>query len=253
MLGVESFGFKTHRLRQRNPLLCILLIVSLIAFTLVPSNSTAQNEPAIVGFQFRPIFKNKFFNSGNTKLIQNDVSFSVTPKLGYSYGMIVRKPVAKKVSFEGGINYLKRQYQFGVNDLDSSFSTTAEFAIIEYEIPISAMVHVRLSDQIYMNNSAGISMNIFKRSEIELDDDVFYAFNRKAWMNFALIANIGWEYRTDHSGYFYLGSSYQLPFSKIIEMTADYKKIGGVEEFRTEINLGFFTLDLKYYFAANED
>jgi len=104
-----------------------------------------------------------------------------------------------------------------------------------------------------MNNSAGLSLNIFKRSEKELNDDIFYAFDRKSWMNFALIANIGWEYRTEHSGYFYLGSSYQLPFTNIIVMSADYTSSGGVEKFKTELNLGFFTLDVKYYFPVNED
>ena len=98
-----------------------------------------------------------------------------------------------------------------------------------------------------MNNSAGLSLNMFKRSEVEYVDDVSYTFVRKSWMNFALIANIGWEYRTESSGYFYLGSSYQLPFTKVISMSADYSKKNGVEEFSTEMNLGFFTVDLKYY------
>jgi len=201
----------------------------------------------IVGFQFRPIFKNKFFNSGNTDVIQNNVNFTIAPKLGYSWGMVIRKQFASKLSFEGGINYLKRKYIFGVDDLDSSFATTAEFAIVEYEIPLSAMVHVRLGERIYMNNSAGLSLNMFKRSEVEYVDDVSYTFIRKSWMNFALIANIGWEYRTESSGYFYLGSSYQLPFTKVISMSADYTKNIGIEEFDTDMNLGFFTVDLKYY------
>jgi hypothetical protein len=204
----------------------------------------------IVGFQFRPMFKNKFFNSGNTDLIQNNVNFTIAPRLGYSWGMVVRKQFASKLSFEGGINYLKRRYIFGVEDLDSSFATTAEFAIVEYEIPLSAMVHVRLGERIYMNNSAGLSLNMFKRSEVEYVDDVSYTFIRKSWMNFALIANIGWEYRTESSGYFYLGSSYQLPFTKVISMSADYTKNIGIEEFDTDMNLGFFTVDLKYYLPS---
>jgi len=230
----------------------ILTLLCLCLF-LLPTSSSAQDEPMLVGFQYRPIFKNKFFNSGNTDLVQNNVNFTIAPILGYSWGMVVRKQVASKISFEGGINYLKRKYVLGVDDLDSSFATTAEFAIVEYEIPLSAMVHVRLGDRIYMNNSAGLSLNMFKRSEVEYVDDVSYTFVRKSWMNFALIANIGWEYRTESSGYFYLGSSYQLPFTKVISMSADYSKNIGVEKFSTEINLGFFTVDLKYYLPGHTE
>ena len=85
----------------------------------------------LVGFQYRPIFKNKFFNSGNTDLVQNNVNFVIAPSLGYSWGMVVRKQVASKISFEGGINYLKRKYIFEVDDLDSSFATSAELNAIE--------------------------------------------------------------------------------------------------------------------------
>jgi len=226
------------------PCLCLLLL---------PISSSAQDELMLVGFQYRPIFKNKFFNSGNTDLVQNNVNFVIAPSLGYSWGMVVRKLVASKISFEGGINYLKRKYIFEVDDLDSSFATSAEFAIVEYEIPLSAMVHVRLGERIYMNNSAGISLNMFKRSEVEYVDDVSYTFVRKSWMNFALIANIGWEYRTESSGYFYLGSSYQLPFTNVISMSADYSKNIGVEEFSTVMSLGFFTVDLKYYLPGHAE
>ena len=230
-----------------------ILTLFCISLLLLPTLSSAQDDPMIVGFQFRPIFKNKFFNSGNTDLIQNNVNFTIAPKLGYSWGMVIRKQFASKLSFEGGINYLKRKYILGVEDLDSSFATTAEFAIVEYEIPLSAMVHVRLGERIYMNNSAGLSLNMFKRSEVEYVDDVSYTFTRKSWMNFALIANIGWEYRTESSGYFYLGSSYQLPFTKVISMSADYTKNIGIEEFDTDMNLGFFTVDLKYYLPGHAD
>lgn len=223
----------------------ILLVLNMAAYT--------QDDPMVVGFQIRPIFKNKFFNNGNTDLITNNVNYTIAPTLGYSWGMVVRKPLKEKLSFEGGINYIKRNYIFGVDDLDSSFSTSAEFAVIEYEIPLSAMVHVRLGDRIYMNNSAGVSLNIFKRSEKEFNEDIPYYFKRKSWINLALIANIGWEYRTESSGYFYLGTSYQLPFTKLIRMSAEYRDSDGPEYFSTDLDLGFFTVDIKYYLPSYTD
>ncbi|MBL4656440.1 MAG: hypothetical protein JKX73_00445 [Flavobacteriales bacterium] len=227
-----------------------LALVLGIVMMVIPA-SHAQ-EPMMVGLQFRPIYQNKLFKSGNIDIVQNNASFTVRQKFGYSWGMVIRTPLGKKMTFESGINYIKRNYTFGLDDLDSVFSTSANFAIIEYEIPFAALVHVRLTDDIYVNSSAGISLNIFKRSEIEYVDNLAYGFERKAWMNLALNANIGAEYRTENSGYFYIGSSYQLPFSKLIILTGEYFRNIGSEKVTTEMNLGFFTLDLKYYLPVRE-
>jgi len=229
-----------------------VLTLFCISFYLLSTSSFAQDDPMVVGFQFRPIFKNNFFNFGNAEVTQNNVNFVIAPKLGFTWGMVVRQPLAKKVSFEFGINYVKRKYLLGVDDLDSSFSTTGEFAIVEYEIPLSVLVHVRLGDRLFMNNAGGFSINMFKRSEQEIIDDIDYSLFRKSWINFGMNANVGFEYRTKSAGYFYMGGSYQLPFTKV-SLSADYLKNVGIEQFDTKLNLGYFTVDLKYYFPSRQD
>lgn len=236
----------------RNPKRCVLPTLLILVLSFCTFESTAQDEPMMVGFQYRPIFHNSLFKSGNTDIEQNNVSFTIRQKLGYSYGMVVRTPLGKKLTLEGGINYIKRNYSFGVEDLDSTFNASANFAIVEYEIPFAALIHIRVSDDFYLNSSAGLSINIFKRSEVEYVDNIAYGFGRRSWMNMALIANVGAEYRTENSGYFYIGSSYQLPFSKIIVMTGEYFRNNSSEEITTDMNLGFFTLDLKYYLPSRE-
>jgi hypothetical protein len=171
------------------------------------------------------------------------------PGTGYSYGMVVRTGVTKKIFLETGINYVRRNYLFTLDDQDSSFSTSSAFGIVEYEIPVSVLVYIRLSDNIYMNNSAGLSLNMFKKSVIEPKDNLIYVFERSTWIIPGLVANVGWEYRTPYVGSFYLGASYQFPFSKVITMHADYYKNVGVESMTTKIGLAFLTLDFKYFFA----
>jgi len=201
-----------------------------------------------VGFQLRPIFRNEFFNSGNIDQVQNEVQFVVTPRIGFAGGMVVRKAFNPMLSIETGINYIRRNYNLIVTDLDSSFSETNIFSIVQYEIPFSALLYVRVADKIYMNNSAGISLNMFKRSEVEQGVDIVYEFQRSVWIIPGLIANVGFDYRTDNLGMFYFGASYQLPFDDIITITVDYFASNYVETYSTKLGLSFFTFDVKYFF-----
>lgn len=219
-----------------------------LAFLLSPNFSVAQNNKMVVGLQIRPIFKNQFFNSGNTAFEQKNIIYEIVPSIGYSYGMVVRTAVGKKISLETGINYVRRNYLFTLDDQDSSFSTSSAFGIVEYEIPVSVLVYIKLSDKIYMNTSSGLSLNMFKKSIIEPKDNLIYIFERSTWIIPGLVANMGWEYRTTSVGSFYFGASYQFPLSKVITMYADYYKNIGVESMKTKIGLAFITFDFKYFF-----
>ncbi len=224
------------------------LIFLCIAFLLNANSSFAQDSKMDVGLQIRPIFKNQFFNSGNTAFEQGNIIYEIVPELGYSYGMVVRTGLTKKLSLETGINYVRRNYLFTLEDQDSAVSISSAFGVIEYEIPISVLVYIRLSDKIYMNTSSGLSLNMFKKSVIEPKDNLIYIFQRSTWIIPGLIANMGWEYRTSLLGSFYLGASYQFPFSKVITMHADYYKNIGVESMSTKVGLAFITFDFKYFF-----
>jgi len=226
----------------------VVLPTFYLIFLLIANISIAQENKMDFGIQIRPIFKNEFFNSGNNKFEKNRIDYEIIPTMGYSYGMVVRTGVTKKISLETGINYIRRNYLFNLNDLDSSFSTTSSFGIIEYEIPLSLLIYIRLSDKIFMNNSAGLSLNMFKKSVIETNSNLNYLFQRSSWIIPGIVANLGWEYRTTNFGSFYLGASYQFPFSKVITMYVDYYRNIGVESIETKIGLAFITFDIKYFF-----
>ena len=212
----------------------------------------AQDDRMTVGIQLKPLFRNEFFNSGNVDAIEDDVNFSVTPDLGFVGGMIVRKDFGKRFSLETGINYVKRNYSLLVSDLDSSFSGQLKFGIIEYEIPVSVLIYVQLGDRFYMNNSIGLGINMFKRSVIFQEDHIKASFARSTWIIPGLISNVGWEYRTENSGSFYLGGSYQMPISRILTMMVDYYASNTIISTDYKLSLSYFTFDFKYFFPENK-
>ena len=233
--------------------LSVILVVYAIWLIGFPSSSYAQDGEMTVGIQLKPIFRNEFFNSGNVSYSENNVSYRVDPRVGFSGGMIIRSNFGKRFSFETGINYVRRNYTLLVSDQDSSFSESMNFGVVEYEIPLSFLVYVRLADHIYMNNSVGLGFNMFKRSEVDQGEYITSVFSRSTWIIPGMIANVGWEYRTKASGNFYLGGSYQLPFAKILTMMVDYDRGNAIESVDYKLSLGYFTFDFKYFFPVNQD
>ena len=95
-----------------------------------------------VGFQLKPIFRNEFFNAGNVSYSENNVLYTVDPRIGFAGGMIIRSDFGKRFSFETGINYVRRNYTLLVTDQDSSFNESMNFGVVEYEIPLLFLVYV---------------------------------------------------------------------------------------------------------------
>ena len=73
------------------------------------------------------------------------------------------------------------------------------------------------------------------------------------WIIPSLIANIGWEYRTDKSGYIYLGASYHRPFSHMAKEVILYNGNSRFE--RVELNLSgnYITVDIRYFFHEDAE
>ena len=209
--------------------------------------SFAQQNSMTVGFQVKPIFRGEFFSARDIEKTQDSVNFTVATRLGFSGGMIIRKGITKNLSFETGINYVKRVYNLSITD--SSFTGESKFRIIGYEIPILALIYIRIGEKFYMDNAAGLLIDMFP-SDIFTSDSYFkHSSRRTSFINPALLANLGWEYRTDKSGFFYIGASYHRPFSKImltkIRYIDDNNKTTEVE---TKLAGSYLTIDFRYFF-----
>ncbi|HEX4887917.1 MAG TPA: hypothetical protein VFV37_07725 [Luteibaculaceae bacterium] len=225
-----------------------ITVALLLAFA--TANAYAQQYTTVFGLQYKPIVPSAFFrNDGFAKLDElHDINLKAST--GSSLGAVVRRGISKRFSVEGGINMVNRNYNLTVRSLDTNQTFEQNFKWLSYEIPIQTMVFVQLGTKTYLNAAAGASFNFFP-SDIEGQNDFFYQRTfRQGWLRTALTANLGFEYRTESSGFLYLGASYMQPFSSMAQTTVFQRD--NLKNFSTESFRGnYLTIDLRYYFHAD--
>jgi hypothetical protein len=220
--------------------------VILYYFLLQAGFISAQKNIITVGIQYKPVFTVDFLNSGNETVSQNGVNFSVGLHSGFAAGMIIRRGITDRYSIEGGINYIKRTYSLKISD--GNFSGESTFGIIGYEIPLSGLVYIQLSDKFYMNASLGVSMDMFP-SDVTTSDYYFATYSaRNHVFNVGVLGNLGWELRTEKAGYFYIGASYHNPFSGILRTGIFYDYNSKKEDTVISLTGTYLTIDLRYFF-----
>jgi hypothetical protein len=230
-----------RRLKQI-PVLIVLLYCSAAA---------AQKNVTTVGLQFKPIFPLSFLGTGTQSQLEQGVQFDFSLRSGFAGGMVVRRGMTDLLSFETGINYVKRKYSLEMTD--SGFRSSSDFRMVAYEIPASLLAYIQLGEKLYMNASMGASADMFASSLETEGEGYIHKSKRKNVLQPAVIANIGWEFRTLKSGYWCLGVSYHRPFSYIYTSQVQYQRAG--KEFIIEQRLlgSYLTLDLRYFFHEDPD
>ncbi|MBX7093098.1 MAG: hypothetical protein K1X56_00130 [Flavobacteriales bacterium] len=221
-------------------------------FLLAQFHGFAQEQLITVGMQYKPIFASKFFGAGEVSASDSNFTVSVKPTWGHSYGMIIRRGFTKTISLETGINYVRRRYGMSCTDTDSGFTDKSDFSIISYEIPTQMLIYVRLGERFYMNNAFGLSLTAFA-SDVESHgtDQRFFQYSRMTtnFLSAALIANVGFEYRSKKAGFYYLGASFHKPVKNIANSYATYNQ----DPFRShtaffDLTGTYLTVDLRYFF-----
>jgi len=210
----------------------------------------SQEKVTTFGIQLKPIVPVEFFNAGKQDKTTNNIEYISDPKFGMNFGMVIRRGLTKNLSIETGLNFLKRNYDLVINDLDSSFSSSSDFSIVNYEIPILLLVYVQLGRNTFMNVAGGGALDIYPTPLFVKDETFANAVNRTRWVQPSLLANIGWEYRTEKSGYIYLGASLHRPFTHIFTQYITYKGVNGdrLDEETFDLTGSYFTIDLRYFF-----
>jgi len=210
----------------------------------------SQEKVTTFGIQLKPIVPIEFINAGKQEKTTNNIAYINQPKFGMSFGMVIRKGLTKTLSLETGLNFLKRNYDLTINDPDSSFSSTSDFSIVNYEIPVLLLAYVQLGRNTFMNVAGGVSFDIYP-SDLFVQDEAFAnAVNRSSWLQPSLLANIGWEYRTEKSGYIYIGASLHRPFTEIFTEFVTYRGVNSdrLEGETFDLTGSYFTIDLRYFF-----
>ncbi len=122
------------------------------------------------------------------------------------------------------------------------------FKIIGYEVPVAGLVYIPLSQHLFMNAAFGFSFDFFP-SDISTASSFYEHYGaRTEWVIPGMLANLGWEFRTEKSGMIYLGASYHQPFSEIYNSIITYTQFGKEELVSGFLRGNYLTLDLRYFF-----
>jgi hypothetical protein len=217
-------------------------------------NINAQEKVITAGIQFKPIFSSKFFNTGPEETTTDNINFKISPGSGYCLGMVIRRGFTNTISMETGINYVKRNYDMSIVDADSSFQVDSDFGIVGYEIPLQGLVFIQLSDEIFMDVAMGFSFDFYPSDIATSGTNFVHSSVRNSWFSPSLIANLGWEYRTEKSGYIYLGASYHRPFSYTYLSIIQYQnREKPYPEGKMELNGNYLTFDIRYFFHSDPE
>ncbi len=211
-----------------------------------------EKFPSYFGVQIRPIFPVKFIGDPHLTMTQNEFTSTFQQKMGFSAGGVVRAGISKLFAIETGLNFTQRNFDLTMDVPDSNIHATNTLRFIEYDIPINGLVYIQLARSFYMNASLGGSIT-FKPTDVGVltipgGKDLFrHKGIVDSKIGFALNANIGFEYRTEKAGIFYLGGSARVPFSPLFIAAARYENQSYDNTIYGTVDGSFMALDFKYF------
>ena len=244
---------------MRNTTIVVLLLMS--------GTLLAQKDVTTFGIQVKPMVPSKFFNSGAQTISQEYLTVDMTPKLGWNFGMLMRMGFTDMFSLETGINVVRRNYNLNAYDAEFDTNLELDYTFAGYEVPVQMLVYVKLGDQFWMNASGGVSFDTYPSNAFSTNDavvgtlvlDIEQRTFRRSWVQMALLANYGFEYRTKDKGYWYLGASYHRPFSDMATTEVAYVRHPfpdpepSTEKVSADLSGSYLTVDLRYFFHEDPD
>ncbi|TNE95982.1 MAG: hypothetical protein EP322_09055 [Bacteroidetes bacterium] len=230
-----------------------LLFIVFIAQLSVFAQKSKERIPSYFGIQISPVFPTRFVGEPRLDLSGNGFETSINQQIGYHFSATVRAGVTKLIAFDTGIGYTERNFSLTMAYPDSSSYGENKLSFIEYDIPLNGLVYIQLTERWFMNTSLGIIMN-YKPSDVQVYTKpgglhtyhhLGLAGNR---LNFDFNANVGFEFRTEKSGFFYLGGSARVPFAPVFTLLATYTYQGIDIPLIGEVDGSFLSIDFKYFF-----
>jgi hypothetical protein len=205
--------------------------------------------------QTKVILPSDFLGPVKTSLSNEGFNSNLTQKIGFSYGALIRADYTKNITVECGINYIQRQFGAEMNYTDSvvNINDTNNLTFINYELPITGIVKIQLSKNIYSLVGLGPSFT-FKPTNVALIDlpggkHLFYHSGSVKKFGVDLNAQAGFELRTKKSGYFYIGGGVKVPTAYLFNWGGKYGQQGSSESLIDfeKVNGAFLSIDLRYY------
>lgn len=229
------------------------LSAALALMTTVPLK--AQLGVTTFGIQLKPVIPFGFFEP-ITKLGQGALSSTIELNGGLAFGMLVRTGLSKNISLETGIDQITRRYDFTIVNDTNGYSGSGQLRFVGYEVPVTVLVYIRLGERSWMNTALGLSVDMYPGDAVRNIDQGQAYFFRRNWAQIGVVGNIGVEYRSEHSGYFYIGGTFHRPFGDMAQADISWADpYQGYRPYRisTLLSGSYLTLDLRYYFHEDPD
>lgn len=233
-----------------------LRVVATLALAIAMHALRAQQGVTTFGVQFKPMVPSAFFETGPETFSTDELEMTLTPRFGVNFGCVIRKGLTPTWSFETGINLVQRNYSIQFQHERLPQNETMNYRFIGYEIPLQGLLYMRLGENLFVNASGGMSIDLYP-SNVETSNGYFVdtvAFDfyqktiRQSWLQAAILANLGFEWRTKKSGYFYLGASYHRPFNDIGYVFAEIQIDTDPAVVTYPVSGNYLTIDLRYFF-----
>ena len=228
-----------------------------IVFSVILLSAFAQGQkkalPAYFGIQVKPIFPSTFLGETFVELASEGYVTTITQKSGYSFGGIVRAGITKLIAFESGINFTRRNFDLTMGIADSNSYTEDSFGFIEYDIPINGLFYIQLSKQAFMDASIGVAIT-YKPTDVGIFNQpggphhYTHTGLTRNKVGVDMNASLGFEYRTEKKGFFYLGGHARVPFAPLFDLVADWAYQGNFIRVDAPVNGSFLGIELKYFF-----
>ncbi|NBV68934.1 MAG: hypothetical protein EBR74_10395 [Flavobacteriia bacterium] len=209
--------------------------------------------PSYFGIQVKTLFPSSFIANPNTIVEKEGLSATLHQKIGYSFGATVRAGLTEFISLETGINYTQRFFDISGSIADSNVFINNQMGFIQYDIPINALIYIKMTKKWYANASLGFAAG-FKPTSIattnNLNGSQFFYNTGVVQKKFSLDlnGNFGFEYRSKKAGVYYVGTSVRLPLKPLFVYVATYKNQGYKVTQYGDVAGGYLSVDFKYFF-----
>lgn len=212
-----------------------------------------QEGETSFGLSVKPMISGSLLNEGLANKSEKGLLVEIPKEFGYSAGMCIRHGFSKRFSIESGIHFVQRNYSFNITDRNYNRAAQYPFRMVGYQVPVLALVYVQLTRQILMDVAFGLSVDMYPSDLAIIEDNLLAEMRRRGWVFPALEANIGWEWRTEKAGTFYLGATYHRPFGDIYYVVFEFDGDPSDplnQEILTDMYFdgNYLTVDLRYFF-----
>lgn len=215
-------------------------------FTFYILSCFTQDKGYYGGFRFELIREGSIFtNKAQSKDIEG-LHIESSSKLGYSFGMSIRKQFTQVLAIESGLGFIGRNYQIAIDSINIRTDNKINYRLVAYQIPLKVMIRLPSSSNAFFSTSLGGQIDLYPSDVFAANEQWQVEVIRKNWIQASLTANLGWEISNSSKGIYYIGLSYVSPFTPPLTiLIGERSAIYGIST--TIQQTSYLALDIRYY------